>query len=168
MLDDIHVSALSTSNSNIDVSIISSLSLWQLVESPSVLLCHCPDWLERFRVIVSSSPATSPTPAISHNLSSSGSTQHINVFIMPHAPPPTTICTISYPTPQILLVTLNRPKELNTIPSAGHWELQRMWQWMDSNPSLLIGIFTGSGRAFCTGADLRGTPPFLSFTHPKV
>ena len=57
----------------------------------------------------------------------------------------------------MLLVTLTRAKELNTIPSHGHEELSRVWQWMDSNPQLLVGVFTGSGRAFCTGADLRGT-----------
>jgi enoyl-CoA hydratase/carnithine racemase len=27
---------------------------------------------------------------------------------------------------------------------------------MDSNLEIAVGIFTGSGRAFCTGADLRG------------
>ncbi|KAE9370248.1 ClpP/crotonase [Stipitochalara longipes BDJ] len=70
-------------------------------------------------------------------------------------PPETTICSLSFPAPYILLVTLTRAKELNTIPTHGHWELERVWDWMDSNRDLLVGIFTGSGRAFCTGADLR-------------
>ncbi|KAG4432613.1 hypothetical protein IFR05_011909 [Cadophora sp. M221] len=70
--------------------------------------------------------------------------------------PKTTICSLSFPAPAVLLVTLTREKELNTIPRGGHEELQQVWQWMDSNPEILVGIFTGSGRAFCTGADLRG------------
>jgi enoyl-CoA hydratase/carnithine racemase len=70
--------------------------------------------------------------------------------------PETTICSLSFPTPSILLVTLTRAKELNTIPNHGHWELEKVWNWIDSNPDILLGIFTGSGRAFCTGADLRG------------
>jgi enoyl-CoA hydratase/carnithine racemase len=40
---------------------------------------------------------------------------------------------------------------------------------MDSNPEILVGIFTGSGRAFCTGADLRGNLPIFhcSSNSPK-
>lgn len=70
-------------------------------------------------------------------------------------PPRTTICEITYPSPHVLLVTLTRTKQLNTIPHQGHWELESVWQWMDSNPDLSIAVFTGSGRAFCTGADMR-------------
>jgi enoyl-CoA hydratase/carnithine racemase len=44
---------------------------------------------------------------------------------------------------------------LNTIPNEGHWELESLWNWMDTNPEIFVGIFTGSGRAFCTGADMR-------------
>jgi hypothetical protein len=58
--------------------------------------------------------------------------------------------------------TLTRPKQLNTIPHHGHWELDAVWQWTDSNPDLSVGIFTSSGHAFCTRADLRG----ISYQNP--
>jgi len=70
--------------------------------------------------------------------------------------PLTKICSLTFPSPGVLLVTLTRTKELNTIPTDGHWELERVWNWMDENPDIRVGVFTGSGRAFCTGADLRG------------
>lgn len=70
--------------------------------------------------------------------------------------PITTICDLSFPRPAVLLVTLNQPEKLNCIPSFGHRELENIWEWMDSNPKILVGIITGSGRAFCGGADLRG------------
>lgn len=76
---------------------------------------------------------------------------------MSSSQPETTICSLSFPAPAVLLVTLTRAEELNTIPRGGHEELKRVWRWMDSNPEILVGVFTGSGRAFCTGADLRGT-----------
>ncbi|KAF1813387.1 enoyl-CoA hydratase [Eremomyces bilateralis CBS 781.70] len=72
------------------------------------------------------------------------------------APPPTiTVAILSFPAPKILLVTLNRPKQLNSIPSAGHVELNNVWQWLDEEPELSVGIITGAGRAFCAGADLK-------------
>lgn len=86
---------------------------------------------------------------------------------MSSQPPKTTICKLTYPVPHVLLVTLTRTKQLNTIPPHGHWELESVWQWMDSNPDLSVGIITGSGRAFCTGADLRRKLPLIptSYCH---
>ena len=78
-------------------------------------------------------------------------------------PPPTTSFTaISFPTPQILLVTLSRPKALNCISSQGHQELHSLFSWLDAEPSLRCGIITGAGRAFCAGADLKGTSSLFS------
>ncbi|KAJ9669703.1 hypothetical protein H2201_000087 [Coniosporium apollinis] len=70
-------------------------------------------------------------------------------------PPPTKLAILSFPSPQILLVTLNRPKQLNCINLDGHEELHRVWAWMDEEPSIRVGIVTGTGRAFCAGADLK-------------
>lgn len=74
------------------------------------------------------------------------------------APPSTQHCTLTFPTPDhsILLVTLNRPKSLNCINSQGHAELHDVWEWMDAEPAVRVGILTGKGRAFCAGADLKG------------
>lgn len=62
---------------------------------------------------------------------------------------------VSFPSPRILLVTLNRPKSLNCINSTGQYELDALWTWFDSEPSLRVAIITGAGRAFCAGADLK-------------
>ncbi|KAF2237021.1 ClpP/crotonase [Viridothelium virens] len=71
-------------------------------------------------------------------------------------PPPTAkYAILSFPTPEILLVTLNRPDQLNCINLDGHIELDAIWSWLDGEPSLRVGIVTGSGRAFCAGADLK-------------
>ena len=71
-------------------------------------------------------------------------------------PPPTSWSRLSFPRTHILLVTLARPGSLNCIDQAGHRELELVWQWLDEEPSLRVGIVTGDGRAFCTGADLKG------------
>jgi enoyl-CoA hydratase/carnithine racemase len=36
-----------------------------------------------------------------------------------------------------------------------HWALHDLFTWFDSQPSLIVSILTGSGRAFCAGADLK-------------
>ncbi|KAF2091695.1 enoyl-CoA hydratase [Saccharata proteae CBS 121410] len=76
-----------------------------------------------------------------------------NTFNTP--PPATSLCNLSFPTSSILVVTLNRPKQLNCINTAGHTELGQIFQWLDHEPSLRVGIITGTGRAFCAGADLK-------------
>lgn len=70
-------------------------------------------------------------------------------------PPKVQDSLISFPTPQVLLVTLNRPKDLNCINLLGHAQLASLWDWYDTQPSLRCAIFTGNGRAFCAGADLK-------------
>lgn len=71
-------------------------------------------------------------------------------------PPKTQYCILSFPAPYVLLVTLNRPKELNCINTAGHIELDQVFTWLDREPALRVAIITGNGRAFCAGADLKG------------
>ncbi|KAI0970624.1 enoyl-hydratase [Xylaria arbuscula] len=73
-------------------------------------------------------------------------------------PPPVPNVLISFPAQHehILLVTLNRPKQLNAIPSPQHFALEQLWTWYDAEPSLRCAVITGSGRAFCAGQDLKG------------
>ena len=73
-----------------------------------------------------------------------------------NSPPSSKYCVVSYPAPGVLLVRLNRPKDLNCINGEGTAELDKIWKWLDAEPALTVGIITGTGRAFCAGADLKG------------
>lgn len=45
---------------------------------------------------------------------------------------------------------------MNSVPWAGHYEGERIWQWFDDEPELRVAIITGKGpKAFCCGADLK-------------
>ena len=71
------------------------------------------------------------------------------------SPPPRVSDTlITFPHPQVLLATLNRPKQLNAIHTQQHKDLAALWRWYDSEPTLRCAVITGAGRAFCAGADL--------------
>ncbi|KAH8911168.1 ClpP/crotonase [Coniochaeta sp. PMI_546] len=70
-------------------------------------------------------------------------------------PPQVSNVLITFPAPHVLLITLNRPAQLNAIPSYQHAELDALYRWYDSEPHLRAAIVTGSGRAFCAGADLK-------------
>jgi enoyl-CoA hydratase/carnithine racemase len=70
--------------------------------------------------------------------------------------PPVQGCLVSFPTPQILLLTINRPEQRNSIPLDMSADIQRLWKWFDSEPSLQVAIITGTGKSFCSGADLKG------------
>ncbi|KAH0343039.1 ClpP/crotonase, partial [Aureobasidium melanogenum] len=61
---------------------------------------------------------------------------------------------VSFPEKRIVQVTLNRPDKLNCIDQTTSKEIAQIWEWFDQDESLWVGIITGNGRAFCTGADL--------------
>ncbi|KAF9893698.1 hypothetical protein FE257_009866 [Aspergillus nanangensis] len=70
-------------------------------------------------------------------------------------PPKTTVYSLSFPTPNILVATINREKRMNAINTPGHWEGDALWGWFDDEPSMRVAIITGSGdKAFSAGADL--------------
>ncbi|KAF2768951.1 ClpP/crotonase [Teratosphaeria nubilosa] len=69
-------------------------------------------------------------------------------------PPPTPTYEISYPAPYVMLITINRPKAMNSLPYASHWEADALLQWFDAEPSLRVTVITGNGKAFCAGQDL--------------
>ncbi|KAK0636547.1 enoyl-hydratase [Bombardia bombarda] len=70
-------------------------------------------------------------------------------------PPPVANVLVSFPAPHVLLITLNRPAQLNAIPSAQHAQLAALYAWYDAEPWLRCAVLTGAGRAFCAGADLK-------------
>jgi enoyl-CoA hydratase/carnithine racemase len=63
---------------------------------------------------------------------------------------------VSFPQERIVQVTLNRPEKLNCIDQVTSQEIAKIWELFDQDKSLWVGIITGVGRAFCTGADLQG------------
>lgn len=64
--------------------------------------------------------------------------------------------TVTFPRPKVILVALNRPEKLNCIDNATSKEIAKVWEMLDQDKDLWVGIITGNGRAFCTGADLIG------------
>src|ERR1700742_1495286 len=70
-------------------------------------------------------------------------------------PPPNESVLLSYPTPEILLVTINRARQMNSIPFPVHWHLHGVVDWFDRGPTLRVAIITGAGpNASCAGQDL--------------
>lgn len=69
---------------------------------------------------------------------------------------------VSFPSEHVVQVTINRPEKLNCIDKATSRDIQSIWEEFDKDETLWVGIITGSGRAFCTGADLHGTSHILS------
>lgn len=89
-------------------------------------------------------------------------------------PPSSDSFLLSYPAQYILLVTINREKAMNSIPSYAHWEADAIFSWFDKEPSLRVAIITGAGKkAFCAGQDLIeqakfkvSPPPASARRHP--
>jgi enoyl-CoA hydratase/carnithine racemase len=70
-------------------------------------------------------------------------------------PPPQTYGDVSFPAAHVMLVVFNRPQALNAMTSEAQYELESLFSWYDSEPSLRCAIVTGAGRAFCAGMDLK-------------
>ena len=56
---------------------------------------------------------------------------------------------------KIVYVTLNRPQILNALNDTMAGELNEAWFEFDADPEAHVAILSGSGRAFCSGADVR-------------
>jgi enoyl-CoA hydratase/carnithine racemase len=95
---------------------------------------------------------------------------------------------------RIAAITLDRPDQLNALSPAMIGELRRAYAAAEADPEVWILLVTGSGRAFCAGADVtevpedgrvvydepylstypqweapqEGTPPFRSMTKPVL
>lgn len=57
--------------------------------------------------------------------------------------------------PQIALIRLNRPKELNALNLQLMRELRDALKELDNNDEVRVIILTGNERAFAAGADIK-------------
>lgn len=55
----------------------------------------------------------------------------------------------------VATITLNRPDSLNAINGEMRAELNDVWERFRDSDDAWVAILTGSGRAFCAGADLK-------------
>src|SRR6476620_1090737 len=56
---------------------------------------------------------------------------------------------------QILVVRMNRPERLNALNHEMRTELAETWTEFRHSHELEVAIFTGTGRAFCAGEDMK-------------
>lgn len=56
---------------------------------------------------------------------------------------------------QILVVRMNRPERLNALNHEIRTELAETWTAFRHDDGLEVAIFTGAGRAFCAGEDMK-------------
>ncbi|MET0660424.1 MAG: enoyl-CoA hydratase-related protein [Steroidobacteraceae bacterium] len=69
---------------------------------------------------------------------------------------------------QILIVTMNRPDKLNSMPPTAHVEMEKIWDAFAADATLRVGILTGAGtKAFCAGSDLSGYQQGYDGTLPR-
>ena len=56
---------------------------------------------------------------------------------------------------KVLLITLNRPDQMNAINGDLSAGLVAAIEQLDTDPGLTAGVLTGNGRGFCSGMDLK-------------
>lgn len=56
---------------------------------------------------------------------------------------------------QILVVRMNRPNSLNALNHELRTELSEVWNDFRESNELEVAIFTGAGRGFCAGEDMK-------------
>lgn len=55
----------------------------------------------------------------------------------------------------VVLITINRPEQLNATNARLHWELTQVWLTIDADPEARVALITGAGKAFSAGGDLE-------------
>ncbi len=56
---------------------------------------------------------------------------------------------------QVLVVRMNRPDRLNALNTEMRAELARVWTEFRHDKEMEVAIFTGTGRGFCAGEDMK-------------
>ena len=56
---------------------------------------------------------------------------------------------------QVLVVRMNRPERLNALNHEMRTQLAETWAAFRHDSELEVAIFTGTGRAFCAGEDMK-------------
>jgi enoyl-CoA hydratase/carnithine racemase len=62
----------------------------------------------------------------------------------------------------VALITLNRPEVLNAISPEVMCRLEEAWMEVKANDDIRAAVVTGTGRAFCAGADLGRLIPLTT------
>jgi len=57
---------------------------------------------------------------------------------------------------RVATLTINRPDVLNAVNSRMHHEIEQIWLDLAADQDVNAIIFTGAGRAFCAGGDVKG------------
>lgn len=65
------------------------------------------------------------------------------------------VVLVDKPDPQITVVTLNRPERLNAMSIELVMELADVFEAIRADNTCRVIVLTGSGRAFCSGLDLK-------------
>ncbi|WP_369829924.1 enoyl-CoA hydratase/isomerase family protein [Mycobacterium sp. E2238] len=69
----------------------------------------------------------------------------------------------------VVVLRLNRPKQLNAINEAMQTELRQTLADLATDPSVRAVVLTGAGRGFCAGVDVRDFgPSMLDATAPAL
>ncbi|WP_228032165.1 enoyl-CoA hydratase/isomerase family protein [Mycolicibacterium sp. P9-22] len=61
----------------------------------------------------------------------------------------------------VLLITLNRPDQLNSLTMPMFEYMADIWVDVDRDPQTRVAVITGAGRGFCTGMDVGQPDPSL-------
>jgi enoyl-CoA hydratase len=56
---------------------------------------------------------------------------------------------------RVAVITMNRPEKMNALNTEAVKCLREAWIDFEMDPDMRVAIFTGSGKAFCTGMDLE-------------
>src|SRR5216683_6615252 len=72
---------------------------------------------------------------------------------------------------QVMVIRMNRPERLNALGQELRAGLSEAWCEFRDSDQLEVAIFTGTGRAFCAGEDMkesvaRGTVPVSAAVRP--
>ena len=61
---------------------------------------------------------------------------------------------LDWPTPDVVVATLNRPARYNAMTNTMFRELEALARALDDDDDVRVMILTGAGKAFCAGYDL--------------